>query len=74
VDGFLHAYWRRPEAYLDPVVRAGISAFALMDADCVANGLARLSRDLESGDWARRNAELLALEELDAGYRLLVHP
>jgi hypothetical protein len=26
VDGFAHAYWRRPEAYLDPVVRAGIPA------------------------------------------------
>ncbi len=29
-DGFLMAYWRRPEAYLDPVVRANISVFALM--------------------------------------------
>ena len=24
-DGFMHAYWRRPHAYLDPEVRAGIS-------------------------------------------------
>ncbi|HEX6654000.1 MAG TPA: class I SAM-dependent methyltransferase, partial [Thermoleophilaceae bacterium] len=31
VDGFLHAYWRRPHAYLDPQVRAGISVFALME-------------------------------------------
>jgi SAM-dependent methyltransferase len=31
VDGFLAAYWRRPEAYLDPKVRAGISGFALLD-------------------------------------------
>ena len=49
LDGFFHAYWRRPEAYLDPVVRAGISAFALMDRACVESGLARLGRDLESG-------------------------
>ena len=27
-DGFCSAYWRRPEAYLDPKVRAGISYFA----------------------------------------------
>src|SRR6185295_18476582 len=27
-DGFLSAYWRRPEAYLDPAVRAGISVLA----------------------------------------------
>jgi SAM-dependent methyltransferase len=72
-DGFFHAYWRRPEAYLDPTVRAGISVFALMDPTCMADGLARLERDLASGEWARRNAELLELAELDAGYRLVVH-
>lgn len=73
LDGFFHAYWRRPHAYLDPDVRAGISAFALMDQDCVEAGLARLARDLESGEWKRRNAHLLELDELDAGYRLIVH-
>ena len=73
LDGFFHAYWRRPEAYLDPAVRAGISAFALMDQDCVEEGLARLARDLDSGEWARRNGGLLELEELDGGYRLVVH-
>jgi SAM-dependent methyltransferase len=73
LDGFFHAYWRRPAAYLDPAVRAGISAFALMDQRCVDDGLERLARDLESGEWRRRNADLLGLEELDAGYRLVVH-
>ena len=29
--------------------------------------------DLESGAWERRHADLLELEELDRGYRLLVH-
>jgi SAM-dependent methyltransferase len=73
LDGFFHAYWRRPEAYLDPAVRSGISAFALMDPACVESGLARLGRDLASAEWARRNAGLLDLEELDCGYRLVVH-
>jgi SAM-dependent methyltransferase len=73
LDGFFHAYWRRPEAYLDPEVRAGISVFALMDQRCVIESLARLERELASGEWARRNAELLELEELDGGYRLVVH-
>ena len=72
VDGFYHAYWRRPEAYLDPVVREGISAFALMDPACVEDGLARLARDLESGSWERRNGELWELDELDCGYRLVI--
>jgi hypothetical protein len=39
--------------------------------DQLADGLARLKRDLESGEWARRHADLLELEELDVGYRLL---
>jgi hypothetical protein len=45
-----------------------------MDQGCVEAGLARLARDLDSGEWARRNADLLDLEELDAGYRLVVAP
>ena len=73
VDGFMHAYWRRPHAYLDPQVRAGISVFALMDQDAVEEGVERLASDLESGAWERRHADLLELEELDLGYRLLIH-
>jgi len=72
VDGFFHAYWRRPEAYLDPEVRAGISVFARLTPDEVKEGLARLRADLDSGDWQRRNAALLGLDELDLGYRLVV--
>jgi SAM-dependent methyltransferase len=70
-DGFLGAFWRRPAAYLDPAVRAGISFFAHPDAPSFDAGLTRLRADLESGEWARRNAELLELDELDVGYRLL---
>jgi SAM-dependent methyltransferase len=72
LDGFFHAYWRRPEAYLDPEVRAGISVFSALGAEEVEAGLARLSAHLESGEWHRRNAALLELHELDLGYRLVV--
>ena len=71
-DGFFHAYWRRPEAYLDPRIRTGISVFAQLDDAAVEEGIGRLRRDLESGEWHRRNADLLELEEVDAGYRLIV--
>ena len=71
VDGFLAAFWRRPEAYLDPGVRAGMSGFALLDRDAVARGVARLEADLASGEWERRFGHLRALDALDAGYRLL---
>jgi SAM-dependent methyltransferase len=72
VDGFFHAYWRRPEAYLDPAVRAGISVFSLLEPHEVEEGLVRLRDDLDSGEWHRRNGAVLELEELDLGYRLVV--
>jgi len=71
-DGFLAAYWRRPEAYLDPRVRAGISGFALLDQDVATRGVARLKADLESGAWEERFGHIRRLEALDVCYRLLV--
>lgn len=70
-DGFLGAYWARPERYLDPAVRQAISSFARV-AD-VATRLARLGADLGDGTWARRYAALATLPALDLGYRLVVH-
>lgn len=67
-DGFLCAYWRRPESYLDPEMRAAMSSFTRIDAE---PGLARLRGDLASGRWAERNRHLLALDELDLGYRIV---
>jgi SAM-dependent methyltransferase len=71
-DGFLMAYWRRPDAYLDATVRANISVFSLLPAAEVEAMVDSLRADLESGEWTRRNAELLELDELDFGYRVLV--
>ncbi len=69
-DGFLYAYWRRPAAYLDPYIRSGSSSFwAIGNAEA---GLQNLRRDLETGEWQRRYAELLTRDEYDAGYRLVV--
>jgi SAM-dependent methyltransferase len=69
-DGFLYAYWRRPQAYLDARIRSGSSSFwALPNAE---PGLQRLKQDLDRGEWERRYAELLTLDAYDAGYRLVV--
>jgi len=70
IDGFLGAYWRRPEAYLQPEVRTCISSFRR--AGDFAPGLARLKRDIASGEWAARHADLLRMAELDLGYRLII--
>ncbi|MET9730498.1 methyltransferase domain-containing protein [Streptomyces sp. NPDC006458] len=72
VDGFAAAFWRRPYAYLDPRVRAGTSLLAQTGEDTIAPGLARLADDLASGRWQARHAELLTLDTMDVGYRLLV--
>jgi hypothetical protein len=72
VDGVLGAHWRRPEAYLDPVVRGNTSPLALADQAVVERGVAELRTDLASGEWHRRYAELLVSEEYDAGYRLVI--
>ncbi|MBV9775244.1 MAG: class I SAM-dependent methyltransferase [Gemmatimonadetes bacterium] len=69
-DGFLGAYWRRPAAYLDVGVRGAISGLARMPEP--GERLARLATDLADGTWMRRHGDLLALEELDIGYRLVV--
>jgi SAM-dependent methyltransferase len=68
-DGFLGAYWRRPDAYLDPGVRASMSTLA---AGASVDGLDRLAADLSSGDWKRKYGDVLAANELDVGYRLVV--
>jgi SAM-dependent methyltransferase len=71
-DGFLSAYWRRPRAYLDPRVRDGISVFRLLPPEDVDHAIERLRADLESGEWARRNADILERDEMDLGYRLVI--
>lgn len=72
VDGFFAAWWRRPEAFLSPVVRASISGIALLDPVVVAAAVTRLGSDLQSGAWQRRYSDLLELDQLDCGYRLVV--
>ena len=71
-DGFYHAFWRRPAAYLHKRVRAGISVFALLDNDQNTEIVNRLRADLQAGVWEQRNAELLDLAKIDLGYTLIV--
>ena len=72
LDGFGEAFWGRPEAYLDPRIRAGISAFMLLDSAELSDGLQRLDADLRSGAWDDRNGHLRQLGEYDCGLRLIV--
>jgi hypothetical protein len=71
-DGFQHAFWRRPEAFLDPRVRSASSMFAVLPSGAVEPALERLRADLDSGVWARHHAHLLVSEAVDYGFRLVV--
>jgi hypothetical protein len=72
VDGFAAAYWRRPQADLDPAVRAGISMLAKTGEDALRAGLTRLADDLRTRRWHDNHADLLQLDSLDVGYRILI--
>ncbi len=71
-DAFMASGWRRPEMYLDPDIRRGISGFALSDQSEIDAGLRRLAADIADGTWHMKYADLLARESVDWGYRFVV--
>jgi len=72
IDGFFHAYWRRPAAYLAEPVRRGCSVWARVGEQVERRVITALAEDIDSGAWAVRNAELLDLDSIDLGARLLI--
>ena len=72
MDGFFEAFWRRPEAWLDPSVRASQSCWALLPAGVEDRIVERLRADLESGEWDRRHGHLREQDSLDGSLRLVI--
>jgi len=70
-DGFLAAFWRRPQAYQDPAVRRSMSGLQLLDPQVLTRGMTQLRIDLKDGTWQRKNNHLLELDALDLGWRLI---
>lgn len=70
-DGFMAAFWGRPEAYLDARVRAATSPWHQLPPAAVTRALDRLRRDLADGWWDRRYGHLRQQAELDVGLRLV---
>ncbi len=68
-DGFLAAFWKRPEAYLSSKVRQSISSFSKLKN--LSEGLQKLADDLASGVWAKNNHAILSSSSLDVGYRVI---
>ncbi|HYD09416.1 MAG TPA: class I SAM-dependent methyltransferase, partial [Acidimicrobiales bacterium] len=73
-DGMLITYWRRPERYLDPAVRASASGTALADQHLVDAAVERLRVDLATGAWHERHAELVDAPTHDVGLRIVTYP
>ncbi|MBO3460134.1 class I SAM-dependent methyltransferase [Aetokthonos hydrillicola Thurmond2011] len=71
-DLFAAAAWRRPDLYLKPEVRAGISSFALTHTSWLEQSINSLSTDLKNGQWEAKYGEILKLTEIDMGYRFLL--
>lgn len=70
-DGFMAAFWGRPEAYLDPGIRAATSVWHQLDPETATRALGQLRSDLASGTWDCRYGHLRRFPELDVGLRLV---
>jgi SAM-dependent methyltransferase len=71
-DGFFHAYWRRPAAYLQQAVRRAVSVWERVGPAAEERAVSALRADLGSGRWAERNQAITALDAADLGARLLI--
>jgi SAM-dependent methyltransferase len=73
-DGFLAAFWGRPESYLDRALRAGTSPWSYVPPAVVDAALSRLRADLADGSWDARHGALRSRAALDVGLRVITAP
>jgi SAM-dependent methyltransferase len=72
IDGFFEAFWRRPEALLDPAVRASQSMWALLPPGVEELIVGRLADALASGAWDAEHGHLREQESYDGALRLVI--
>ncbi len=72
VDGFCEAFYARPEALLDPQVRAAQSAWGFVAEEIKVRFADELSRDLKSGAWDARYGAWRSLPSYEGSLRLVV--
>jgi hypothetical protein len=71
-DGFMEAYFGRPEAFLDERVRRAQSAWGFVDDDVAQRALRRLRAALEDGSWEERFGHLRTAVAYPGSLRLIV--
>ena len=71
-DGFFEAFWNRPEAMLDPSIRASQSMWELLQDGVEDRIVARLDADLRSGAWDAEHGHLRRMDAFDGALRLVI--
>jgi len=71
-DGFVEAFWNRPEAFLDADVRASQSMWPLLKPGVEQRVVDRLRADLDSGAWDAAHGHLRHADSLDGALRLVI--
>jgi Methyltransferase domain len=70
-DGFTEAFYARPEAFLDPLVRRSQSAWGFVDPGVEDRFVEKLSADLSSGRWDREYGSLRNQDQFRGSLRLV---
>lgn len=70
-DGFAEAYYGRPEAFLDPVVRRSQSGWTFVDPTRIEASVEHLRSDLADGTWDARHGNLRTQAEFVGSMRLI---
>lgn len=70
-DGFIEAFYARPEALLQAAVRRGQSAWGFVSDEAIAAFEARLKADLTSGVWDARYGDWRRRPHYDGALRLV---
>lgn len=71
-DGFVEAFWRRPEALLDPAVRSAQSLWPLLEPGSERRIVERLASALDSGAWDAAHGYLRQQNQLEGALRLVI--
>ena len=71
-DGFVEAFYGRPERLLDPAVRKAQSSWGFIDEGVEARFVESLSKDLASGRWDERYGHFRTQPAFEGALRLIV--
>ncbi|MGB9153761.1 MAG: class I SAM-dependent methyltransferase [Alphaproteobacteria bacterium] len=71
-DGFIEAYYGRPERFLDPGARTACSSWSLVESSVVKRFECELSRDLENGTWESRYGHFRKQPQFDGSLKLVI--